>query len=289
MTKFQEPLPDWLAGGTKIGTEISITGKWVATKKSGFFRKSAEYKEMLKEWDAIHQEARTHKGMLSTEIDPAIGQDAVLIHHIFQDTESLVNYFNLTAEKHAQTLMSVAKPDIHLIRGVQIGDSVKQALLAKNVKGNFGEYIFGYVKHNYKRPDPQHAVQVTAKWTCKDEGRLEELTYWWQRVGTDAYDMEKGLVRFEVYRVIGENALIIHETFDDTDELKFHLTKGTADKYKKDIDKIAFPENYFFRGPVSWLIRTYSKFMHLPATYTGQGSHFAKAGGSMSEGTFESE
>ena len=62
-----------------MGSEISITGKWIATKKSGFFRKSAEYKEMLKEWDSIHQEAKMHEGMLSTEINPAIGQDAVLI------------------------------------------------------------------------------------------------------------------------------------------------------------------------------------------------------------------
>ena len=285
MINFKQPLPTFLSERTKIGSEISITGKWVATQKSGFFRKSNEYKEMLNEWDEIHQEAKAHHGVLSTEIDPAIGQDAVLIHHIFQNADALVNYFNTTAEKHAKSLMSVAKPDIHLIRGVEINDSIREALTAKNVKGNFGEYLFGYVKNDYQKPNPEKAVQVTAKWTCKDEGTLEELTYWWQRVGTDAYDMEKGLVRFEVYRVIGENALIIHETFEDSDELKFHLTKGTAEKYKKDIDKIAYPENYFFRGPVSWLIRTYSKFMNLPATYTGQGKHYTQEGGTMSEGT----
>ena len=48
---------------------------------------------------------------------------------------------------------------------------------------------------------------------------------------------------------------------------------------------IAEPERYFFRGPVSWTIRTYSKFMHLPATYSSRGSHFTRAGGSMSDGT----
>jgi quinol monooxygenase YgiN len=284
MTNIKETLPEFLLEETKIGSEISITGKWVATKKSGFFRKSTEYKEMLKEWDSIHLEAKMHEGMLSTEIDPAIGQDAVLIHHIFEDSNALVNYFETTAEKHIKNLTTVAKPDIQLIRGVKINDEVRQALSAKNVKGNFGEYLFGYVKNDYQKPNPESAVQVTAKWTCKDEGTLEELIYWWQRVGTDAYSMEKGLVRFEVYQVIGENALIIHETFEDSNELQFHLTKGTAEKYKKDIDKIAFPENYFFRGPVSWLIRTYSKFMNLPATYTGQGSHYTQEGGTMSEG-----
>ena len=109
---------------------------------------------------------------------------------------------------------------------------------------------------------------------------------WWQRVGTDAHSMEKGLVRFEVYQVIGEDALIIHETFENSDELKFHLSKGTAEKYKKDIDKIAYPETYFFRGPVSWTIRTYSKFLRLPATYSSQGSHFTQTGGNMSDGIF---
>ena len=56
--------------------------------------------------------------------------------------------------------------------------------------------------------------------------------------------------------------MIIHETFENSDELKFHLSKGTAEKYKKDIDEIASPECYYFRGPVSWTIRTYSKFLH---------------------------
>ena len=91
-------------------------------------------------------------------------------------------------------------------------------------------------------------------------------------------------MRFEACRVAGEDALIIHETFEDTGVLKFHLTKGTAEKYKKDIDKIAAPECYYFRGPVSWTIRTYSKFLHLPATYSSRGSHFTQQAGSMSEG-----
>lgn len=141
----------------------------------------------------------------------------------------------------------------------------------------------------YRRPDPETAIQVTAKWTClpSDDSRGEELEYWWQRVGTEAHSLEEGLLRFETYRVDGEDAVIIHETFKDTSVLKFHLTKGTAEKYEADIDRIAAPEVYYFRGPVSWTIRTYSKFMHLPATYSSRGSHYMVAGGTMSEGTTE--
>jgi quinol monooxygenase YgiN len=286
MTELKEELPVYMQQPTKLGQEISVTGKWVPTIKGGLFRKSAESKEMLKEWEAIHQGARNYKGMLSTEINHAIGQEAVLVHHIFRDADSLLDYFNTTATEHMAALTAVAKPDIHLIRGLKISDKVRDAFSSKNVAGNFGEYLFGYVKNDYQRPDPEKSIEVTAKWTCKDNGTIDELIYWWQRVGTDAFDLEKGLVRFEVYRVIGENALIIQETFDTSDELQFHLSKGTAEKYKKDIDKIAFPENYFFRGPVSWMIRTYSKFLHLPATYSSQGSHYTQEGGTMSEGTF---
>jgi hypothetical protein len=84
---------------------------------------------------------------------------------------------------------------------------------------------------------------------------------------------------------MGESALIIHEVFESNAELKFHLSKGTAEKYKKDIDEVAAPEAYFFRGPVSWTIRTYSKFLHLPATYSSQGSNHTASGGNMSDGT----
>lgn len=285
----REPLAKHLEVPTKLADEISITGKWIPARKGGIFKKSPDSKEMLKEWEDIHTEAKAHNGMLSTEVNHAVGQDAVLIHHVFQNADALINYFARTATNHAEALMKVAKPDIHLVRGVRIPQAAIEAIKAKNIPLAFAEYQFGYVKNEYERPDPGKAVQVTAKWTCKSGEEVEDLLYWWQRVGTDAYDMEKGLVRFEVYRVIGEDALIIHETFDSSDELSFHLSKGTSHKYKKDIDKIAAPENYFFRGPVSWTIRTYSKFMGLPATYSSKGSHFTIEGGNMSDGIYKSQ
>ncbi|NNC74925.1 MAG: hypothetical protein HKN93_05365 [Acidimicrobiia bacterium] len=282
-----EPLPPHLVEPSRIGTEISITGKWVPAREGGLFRKSPDSKEMLSEWEDIHGGAKADPGVLSTEINHAVGEDAVLVHHIFRDADALEHYFSTTATKHMGALMQVAKPELHLIRGTAIPESVREAVLAKNVPAAFGEHLFGYVKRDYEQPDPSTAIQVTAKWTClpDTESHLEELKYWWQRVGTDAYTMEEGLLRFEAYDVVGEDALIIHETFDSSDELKFHLTKGTAEKYKKDIDAIAAPEAYFFRGPVSWTIRTYSKFMHLPATYSSRGSHYTAPGGTMSEGT----
>jgi quinol monooxygenase YgiN len=288
MIQSKEELPGYMAAPSILGAEISITGKWVPSVKGGLFRKSKESKEMLQEWEDIHSNAKQHEGILSTEINHAVGQDAILVHHVFDNSESLRDYFSTTAEDHMQALHKVAKPELHLVRGIKISEDVRKSLSDKNVNAAFGEYLFGYVKNDSRRPDPSNAIQVTAKWTCKasDVSNIEELIYWWQRVGTDAFDMEKGLVRFEVYKVIGEDALIIHESFETSKELQFHLSKGTAEKYKKDIDKIAEPEAYFFRGPVSWTIRTYSKFLGLPATYSSQGSHYVQDGGTMSEGTF---
>ena len=286
MINTKETLPDFMSETPRLGQEISITGKWVPTKKGGLFAKSKESKEMLIEWEDIHAEAKEHDGMLSTEINHAIGQDAVLIHHVFKNADSLIKYFSKTATTHAEALGKVAKPDIHIVKGMHISDTVRDALVAKNVPASFGEYLFGFVRNEYQRPDPKNAIQVTAKWTCESEMDLEELIYWWQKVGTDAFDLEKGLLRYEVYQVIGESALIIHETFEDSDILKFHLSKGTAAIYKKELDRISAPANYFFRGPVSWTIRAYSKFLKLPATYSSQGSHFSQAGGNMTDGTF---
>jgi len=284
MTYKKEIIPAYLSEPTKIGEEISITGKWVPTKKGRIFRKSAESKEMLNEWGDIHIEAKNHEGILSTEINHAVGQDAVLIHHLFHNSESLIDYFSKTATNHSEALLKIARPEVHLVRGVNISDEVRNAIEAKQVPATFGEYLFGFVRNDYIRPDPKSAIQVTAKWTCKSEEHLEELIHWWQKVGTDAFNIESGLVRYEAYKAIEEPALIIHETFEDSDVLQFHLTKGTAAIYKKELDQIAAPENYFFRGPVSWTIRTYSKFMRLPATYSSQGSHHMQSGGNMSDG-----
>jgi len=286
MIKYNEVLPEFLNDKPKINEEISITGKWVSIKRGGLFKKSKEFKDMLKEWGEIHSEAKSHNGLLSTEINHAIGQDAVLVHHVFKNSDSLMKYFANTAESHSQMLKKVTKPDVQIVKGMNISEGVKTAITSQNVPVSFGEYIFGFVRNDYKRPDPKKAIQVTAKWTCHSVNDLDKLIYLWKKVGADAFDLEKGLVRFEGYKVKGESALIIHETFQDSDELKFHLSKGTAATYKKELDMVAFPESYFFRGPVSWTIRTYSKFLKLPATYSIRGSNFTQKGGNMTDGTF---
>ena len=164
-------------------------------------------------------------------------------------------------------MAEVAEPQVHMVRGLDVPARAREVLDATGAPVASGAWIYGYVRDDL-RSNPTTAVEVTATWRCAPGDQLDELKYWWQRVGTDAHDIEPGLVRFETYDVPGADALIIHETFTDSDALKFHLTKGTAARYKQDIDRIAAPDAYFFRGPVAWTIRTYSKFMRLPATYS---------------------
>ncbi|NNC43557.1 MAG: hypothetical protein HKO03_10000, partial [Acidimicrobiia bacterium] len=111
MRQTHEPLPPHLADPSSIGTEISVTGKWIPTKPGGRFRKSAESIEMLREWEDIHAGAKGDPGVLSTEINHAVGEDAVLVHHVFKDADALVHYFSTTATEHMGPLNEVAKPE----------------------------------------------------------------------------------------------------------------------------------------------------------------------------------
>ncbi|MGI9642503.1 MAG: hypothetical protein ACR2N9_06945, partial [Acidimicrobiia bacterium] len=122
-----------------------MTGKWVPTRSGGKFRKSPESQDMLKEWEDIHASARADSGVINTEINHAVGQDAVLVHHTFASPAALLNYFSTTAADHMAALTKVAKPEVHLVRGVEIPDSVADAISAKGVQATFGELQFGYV------------------------------------------------------------------------------------------------------------------------------------------------
>ncbi|MFT5434490.1 MAG: hypothetical protein ACI9OJ_005203, partial [Myxococcota bacterium] len=204
MSYTREPLPPFLAEPTRIGEEISVTGKWVPSRPGRLFRKSPDSVAMLTEWEDIHSDARADSGLLSTEINHAVGEDAVLVHHVFESADALAHYFSTTATRHMGALLDIAVPQIHLVRGVALQEETREAVLAKKVPAVFANHIYGFVKKDYERPDPAKAIQVTAKWTCKPGmDALDELEHWWQRVGTDAFTLEEGLIRFEVYRVIG--------------------------------------------------------------------------------------
>ena len=95
LTHPVEPLAPFFAEPSRIGDEITVTGKWVPSRPGGRFRKSPDSADMLSEWEDIHSGARSAAGVLSTEINHAVGEDAVLVHHVFENPDAMVNYFSL--------------------------------------------------------------------------------------------------------------------------------------------------------------------------------------------------
>jgi hypothetical protein len=79
----------------QIGQEISVTGKWVPKTPGGLFRKSADSEEMLKEWEGIHSSAKADSGILSTEINHAVGADAVLFQMFLETLMPLFTILKL--------------------------------------------------------------------------------------------------------------------------------------------------------------------------------------------------
>jgi quinol monooxygenase YgiN len=287
MTFAATALPPHMAEPTRIGEEISFTGKWTPRKSRMILGKSDDSKKMRSALQSLHTLAQSDSSVLSFELNDSVSGDSLVAHSVFVDEQAMIDFYDDKGADNFRSLVSHADADLHLLRGVSVSAETIDFFVNKSVPVSAGEHLFGYVKNDSQQPNLTAAIDVTAKWTCIEGtgSHLEELKHWWQQVGTDAFDIEKGLIRFEVYQVPGEEALLIHEVFENTAELKFHLTKGTAHKYKKSIDRIATPERYVFRGNVSWLIRTYSKFMRLPATYSTRTKRFTISGGSMSDGT----
>jgi quinol monooxygenase YgiN len=253
MTVNSTPLADHLAEPTRIGSEISVTGKWVP-RSSGLPLFGSGNRDVLRNLlDQMATATKHFDGCLTVEVDHTVGGNAALVHFVFTDSDSLADFYGEVAAPQFRQVVEIAEPDLHIVRGAHVTDAAADAMGTHGIPFAVGDFLFGYVKHDYQLPDLSEAIDVTAKWTCKptSSSELDQLKHWWQMVGTDAFSMEEGLVRFEAYQVAGEDALIIHETFENTSELKFHLTKGTAHKYKKSIDEIAVPERYYFRGPVA--------------------------------------
>lgn len=264
MTVTDTPLPDFLANPPAIGSQISVTGSWTPTQRRRFGTSPAAGTTWAV-WDEIRHIAVAHDGVVSIEIDEVVGKGGVVVHLVAADADGLTGFLTTVAPQLA-ALAGLATPQVHMVRGLEVPAQVGAALRAAGIPTSIGTWIYGYERDDAAQTDPATLIEVTAVWRCTGD-HLAELGGWWQQVGTEAHSIEAGLIRFEAYAIDGEDALVIHETFSTSDELKFHLTKGTAAMYKKQIDRVAAPDAYLFRGPVAWMIRTYSRFMRLPATY----------------------
>ena len=80
-----------------------------------------------------HPRRRQTRCRRTVDRNHAVGEDAVLVHHVFKDPDAQVHYFSTAARRHMPALTEVTKPQLHLIRGLSIPSPVREALLAKSV------------------------------------------------------------------------------------------------------------------------------------------------------------
>ena len=164
MTELSEPMPQFLEEPPLIGDEISLTGKWVPKSRGLPFVTSSDAKLTLSEWQAIFRTGSEHTGVLLAEINRSVGGDAVLVHMVFADAVAAEEFLSSTAMTNFETLGRVANPDLHLVRGVAISDGLRSSIASLAIPVTFGTHIYGYVKEDYRRPDPTNSINVTAKW-----------------------------------------------------------------------------------------------------------------------------
>lgn len=270
-----------LASVPHFGTEIALTGAWITRGA----RSKLSQRTLVEKFQVLRAEEYFSHGLLEMEINPGVA-GGVVTHFVFASAEAMAHYFNSLARASIEQLVTMANPEPHLARGIKVPAHPAKELGGQHIPIIFGEWAYGFIRDSYAKPDPASAIMVSAQWSCinDDETSLQELTRLWQVVGTEAYEMEPELLRFEAYRIPGQHSMIIHEVFGTNKELQFHLQKGTAAIYKKDLDAVSTAKIYLFRGPVSWLIRTYSKVLRLPATYSSRDPRLPQAGNSMTDG-----
>ena len=249
MMTSSTPLAPHLAEPTRIGDEISITGKWVPNNPGGRFRTSEESREMLKEWEDIHQGASSDGGVLSTEINHAVGEDAVIVHHVFVNPDALTRYFATTATEHMAALTAVARPDLHMVRGVTIPAAVTDVVRDATSNVAFGEHLFGFVKHDYRLPDPATAINVTAA--------MEQN--------------EPGAEAVHTYVSEADNALYVRDEFADAGAVGFHLQETAAAHFPQ-LLAVATPGPFFFMGEVPDEMKQATEEMQLGGQFS---SHLA--------------
>ncbi|MDA0797625.1 MAG: hypothetical protein O2826_07500 [Chloroflexi bacterium] len=149
MTSPSEPLPQFLAEASRIGQEISVTGKWIPTPKSGLFSKSPASTEMLKVWEDIRAISQTDPGLLSIEINYVVLLGAVFVHQIFKDSDAVVSYFSTTVALLMASLLKVARPELHLVRGLDLPTAAREAIAAIQPAAVFGQYLEGEYKFSW--------------------------------------------------------------------------------------------------------------------------------------------
>ena len=117
-------------------------------------------------------------------------------------------------------------------------------------------------------------IALTYVWTAH-EGQEERLVATYAAVGEMLEANEPGLISYEIAVSETGNQIVIHEVFEDSDALAFHLTE-TAAKFFPQLVEFATPGPFIFKGDVPEHLKTAAYSMNMGAIFTDDWSGFER-------------
>ncbi len=122
--------------------------------------------------------------------------------------------------------------------------------------------------------DMSTEIDLVYVWTAKP-GMGEQLVATYAAVGEVLEANEPGLLSYEIAVSETGEQIVIHEVFEDSAALAFHLS-GTAAQYFPQIVEIATPGPFIFRGDVPEELKAAAYQMQMGAIFTGDWDGFAR-------------
>lgn len=117
-------------------------------------------------------------------------------------------------------------------------------------------------------------IDLTYVWTAH-EGQAERLVATYEAVGEVLDANEPGLLFYEIAVSETGNQIVIHEVFEDSNALAFHLTE-TAAKFFPQLVEFANPGPFIFRGDVPEELKTAAYQMNMGAIFTSDWDGFER-------------
>lgn len=117
-------------------------------------------------------------------------------------------------------------------------------------------------------------IDLTYVWTAH-EGQEERLIATYEAVGQMLEANEPGLIFYEIAVSETGNQIIIHEVFEDSEALAFHLSE-TAAAFFPQLVEFAIPGPFIFRGDVPEDLKSAAYGMKMGAIFTDNWSGFKR-------------
>ncbi len=117
-------------------------------------------------------------------------------------------------------------------------------------------------------------IDLTYVWTAKP-GMSAQLAGAYDAVGEALNANEPGLLKYEISIVNGGEKIVIHEVFENSEALAFHLS-GVAAKYFPQLVQIATPGPFIFRGSVPEELQQAANKMNIGAIFTSNWKGFTR-------------